>query len=213
MTDPAVANSAPESATVGPNAILQYLPVLQTRLGETGMVDFFEAEHLDFFPDGTEMIAEEHAARFHQAVLRSFPDKASDLARDAGGATADYIIANRIPKFARAILALLPRPVAENMLCRSIAEHAWTFAGSGVFKVDNQSSIAFEIRSNPIVLGMHTEHPVCDWHVAVFERLFSRLIGGGYNVVETSCCAMGDSACRFELQRQQRADDTLGNRQ
>ena len=213
MSNPTVASSASESATVGPNAILQYLPVLHNSLGEMGMIDFFEAEHLDCFPDGTEMIAEEHAARFHQAVLRSFPDKASELARDAGGATADYIIANRIPKFARAILALLPRPVAENMLCRSIAEHAWTFAGSGVFNVDNQSSIAFEIHGNPIVRGMHTEHPVCDWHVAVFERLFARLIGGGYRVVETSCCAMGDSACRFELQRKQHADDTLGNRQ
>ena len=202
MIDRTVASSNSGAATVGPNAILQYLPVLQESLGATGLIDFFEAEHLDCIPDGSEMIDEAHAARFHQAVLRSFPDKASDLARSAGAATAEYIIANRIPKFARAILAILPRPVAENMLCRSIAEHAWTVTGSGVFNVENQSPITFEIGRNPIVQGMHTQQPVCDWHVAVFERLFHGLIGGNYTVVETQCCATGSSACRFELRHQ-----------
>ncbi len=210
MNNPTVASPDPGTATVGPNAILQYLPVLQESLGEAGLCDFFEAEQLDFIPDGSEMIDEIHAARFHQAVLRSFPDRAGQLARSAGAATAEYIIANRIPKFARAILAILPRPVAENMLCRSIAEHAWTFAGSGVFSVDNQTPITFEIGRNPIVMGLRSDAPVCDWHVAVFEQLFTRLIGGKYQVIERQCCASGAEACRFELQHQGKAGKHRG---
>ena len=201
MTSPAVTSSETGAATVGPNAILQYLPVLQDNLGESGVQSFFETEHLDFIPDGSVMIDEGQAARFHQAVMRSFPDKAGELARGAGSATADYIIANRIPKFARAILAILPRPVAENMLCRSIAEHAWTFAGSGVFRIANQTPTVFEIHDNPIVQGVRSSVPVCYWHVAVFEQLFSRLIGGGYRVVETACCAAGSRACCFEVRQ------------
>ena len=199
MTHSTVTGPETGAATVGPNAILQYLPVLQENLGAAGLKNFFEAAHLDFIPDGSEMIDEGQAARFHQAVLHSFPDRAGELARGAGSATADYIIANRIPKFARAILAILPRPVAENMLCRSIAEHAWTFAGSGVFEVANQAPITFEIQNNPIVQGLRSDTAVCAWHAAVFEQLFSQLIGGGYQVIESTCCATGSGICRFEV--------------
>ena len=201
MTSGAGVRTGDGAARVGPNAILQYLPVLEKRLGKSGLAGFLKAENLEVIPDGHTMIEEAQAARFHQAVRREFPDTANELARHAGAGTAEYIIANRIPAFARAILAILPRPVAENMLCRSIAEHAWTFAGSGIFSVDSQPPITFEIIANPIVDGERSSHPICAWHTAVFERLFCRLVGGTYDVVEKQCCACGEEACRFELLR------------
>jgi divinyl protochlorophyllide a 8-vinyl-reductase len=86
------------------------------------------------------------------------------------------------------------------MLCRSIASHAWTFVGSGAFTVADRSSIVFEIVANPFVRGERSNEPICEWHAAVFERLFTRLVGRAYRVTETRCCASGEAACRFELQ-------------
>jgi divinyl protochlorophyllide a 8-vinyl-reductase len=202
MTMAAVARgAATDAARVGPNAILQYLPVLQEHIGSTGLDGFLEVEQLADVPDGSTMIEEAEAARFHRAVRRAFPGAAPMLARRAGTRTAEYIIAHRIPAPARAVLATLPRPLAEKMLCRSIAKHAWTFAGSGTFRAQGRSTITFEILGNPIVGGERADQPICHWHTAVFERLFSRLVGGDYEVTEKQCCACGAPACRFELTR------------
>ncbi len=201
MTASAAASAGAGHARVGPNAILHYLPVLEDAMGRPALDAFLTAEHFETVSDGSEVIEEGLAAKFHQAVRRQFPDVAPELARHAGAGTADYIIANRIPAFARAILALLPRPVAEDMLSRSIAEHAWTFAGSGEFRVHRQPPMTFEIIGNPIVRGECASHPICEWHAAVFAHLFSKLVGGGYTVTERQCCASGAESCRFELLR------------
>ncbi len=201
MTPPAAASPGVGIARVGPNAILQYLPVLEKAMGRPALDAFLVEEHIEQVPDGSEMIEEGLAAQFHQAVRRQFPDAAVELAREAGERTADYIIANRIPAFAKAILALLPRPVAEDMLTRSIADHAWTFAGSGEFRVHRQPPITFEIIGNPIVRGETATHPICEWHAAVFAHLFSKLVSGDYSVTERQCCANGAESCRFELLR------------
>lgn len=191
-------------ARVGPNAILQYLPVLENAMGVSALDAFLTAEHLQRVPDDAGMIEEHLAAEFHQAVRRCFPDTAPELAEHAGAGTAEYIIANRIPAFAKAILALLPRPVAEDMLSRSIADHAWTFAGSGVFHVHRRPPMTFEIVGNPIVRGERASQPLCTWHSAVFAHLFGKLIGGSYSVIERQCCACGADSCRFELVRNER---------
>ncbi len=60
---------------------------------------------------------------------------------------------SKIPEFARAILAILPRPVIKNMLCRSMDEYAWTFAGSGVFEIAGQTPIVLKIHNKPIGQG------------------------------------------------------------
>jgi divinyl protochlorophyllide a 8-vinyl-reductase len=37
----------------------------------------------------------------------------------------------------------------------------------------------FGIADNPVVRGEVAARPICDWHVAVFERLFADLVGPG----------------------------------
>lgn len=195
------AGSTAGAARIGPNAILQYLPVLRERVGENGLDDFLRATQIDTVPDGSAMIDEAEAARFHQAVRREFMDDARELAESAGTGTAEYIIAHRIPAFARRLLAILPRPLAERMLCRAISAHAWTFTGSGIFSVHSRSPITFDIAANPVVRDEQANKPICDWHAAVFQRLFVRLVGGAYSVREIQCCACGNPTCRFELRR------------
>ena len=194
-------NQQPGAGRVGPNAILQFLPVLEREIGTRGLASLLAAAGIEAVPDGSALIDERSAARLHHAVREQLPDTAPGLACQAGRRTADYIIRHRIPRPARWLLRVLPRARAEKLLARSIEQHAWTFAGSGEFIVVSASPLTFEIRGNPMVAGEESAAPLCQWHCAVFERLYSRLLRAGYAVRETSCRATGATACRFEVHR------------
>ena len=186
-------------ALIGPNAILQMLPVLDDVLGKVGRAKLLARSGVYDLPDGTCMIPERDAARVHQQLRRDAPEAAPRIATLAGLNTADYILAHRIPKPAQAILRILPTPLAARLLSRAIAKHAWTFAGSGAFSVLDPWH--FEIAGNPIVQGELGEACLCHWHAAVFTRLYRRLVTRGALCIETTCCAQGASACCFEITR------------
>jgi divinyl protochlorophyllide a 8-vinyl-reductase len=97
------------------------------------------------------------------------------------------------------LIRALPGPLGARMLAAAIARHAWTFAGSGAFRVVSHRPLTFEVAGNPLTAGAVSDHPMCDWHAAVFERLFSRLVWPGAVAQEVNCCACGDAACRFVL--------------
>jgi bacteriochlorophyll 4-vinyl reductase len=124
------------------------------------------------------------AARLHQALRAEMPEVAPMLAREAGWRTGDYILAHRIPKPAQRLLRLMPARLAAPILARAVKNlrgvgavpgglaHAWTFCGSGEFRLVSTWPVVFEIADNPVVRGEHSETPLCHWHAAVFERLF-----------------------------------------
>jgi divinyl protochlorophyllide a 8-vinyl-reductase len=118
---------------------------------------------------------------------------------DAGTRTADYILANRIPKLAQAVLKLLPAPLAARALAAAIAAHAWTFAGSGRFSVLRGNPMLLEIAQNPLCAEDRAGAAICAWHTAVFQRLFQALVSPAARVVETACEGQGDSCCRFAV--------------
>lgn len=192
---------AGDTARVGPNAILQLVPVLDEYVGADARQRLFLDAGVAELPDGREMINEAPVVRLHQALRRSLPDIATAVAASAGAATGDYVIANRIPAFAKTVLKLLPAGLAAHSLSRAITRHAWTFVGSGTFRVASLKPLVFEIADNPVVRGERSESPVCDWHAAVFERLFRRLVADDYRVVETTCAAANGEVCRFDLHR------------
>ncbi len=188
-------------ARIGPNAILQLVPVLDDGLGVDARVALCKTAGIVELPDGNSMVDEEPIARLHQALRREAPELAPELARRAGIATGDYVLANRIPGFARTLLKLLPARLSAPLLARAIEKHAWTFTGSGTFRIAAMKPMVFEITDNPVVRGEHASEPVCHWHAAVFERLFRRLVHDDYRAVETECAAAGGDCCRFELRR------------
>lgn len=192
--------AAAGTARIGPNAILQMVPVLDQLGGLKLRTEILARAGVFELPTGDEMIPEGAAARVHQEVRRSLPDMAPALSWAAGRGTADYILEHRIPKPAQWVLRHLPAPLAAWMLARAIRDHAWTFAGSGEFRL--VSKTCFEIAGNPVVRGESADHPLCDWHAAVFARLFQVLVHPDYVCVETECTAMNGSVCRFELRRQ-----------
>jgi divinyl protochlorophyllide a 8-vinyl-reductase len=144
------------------------------------------------------MLPEADCAAVHQALRRLTPE-AEALLAEAGLATGDYILANRIPKLAQAMLRLLPGGLAAPVLTKAIAKHSWTFAGTGEFRVESSRPLVVSVAQNPLVAGWRTDTPQCVWHVSVFRRLYGRLVWPGVQVTEVACCACGDPGCRFEL--------------
>lgn len=187
-----------EAGRIGPNAILQLVDVLERR-GEFDLCRSVLAEAgVSRPPRNAGMLPEVDCAAVHQALRRLAPG-AEGLLEEAGLATADYILAHRIPRVAQAVLRVLPGSVAARVLTQAIARHSWTFAGTGEFRVDGSRPLVLSVTRNPVVVGWRASTPQCIWHVAVFRRLYGRLAWPGVRVTEVACCACGDPACRFEV--------------
>ena len=190
------------SGLIGPNAILQLMPVLVSRLGAARTHELLHSAQIAKIPDGSAMIPQEDAARLHHAVRAHEPAQAIAILREAGERTADYILAHRIPRFAQIILKILPAPLAARILSRAITQHAWTFTGSGHFRA--VTPWHFEIKNNPLIAGEHADHPLCVWHEAVFARLYRELVAADTVCVEDTCgAAHKTGCCRFIMGRNQ----------
>jgi divinyl protochlorophyllide a 8-vinyl-reductase len=187
-----------DAGRVGPNAILQLVDVLERR-GEGELLSAVLAEaRVSRPPRDAGMLPEADCAAVHQALRRLAPG-AEAMLEEAGLATGDYILAHRIPKLAQGLLRVLPGGVAASVLTKAIARHSWTFAGTGEFRVEALRPLVVSVARNPLVAGWWAEVPQCIWHVAVFRRLYGRLVWPEVEVRELACCACGDAACRFEI--------------
>lgn len=178
-------------ARIGPNAVLQLMAVLDRNEGRRVRDRVFAGLRLPAPDSG--MIPEAEAIAAHRALREALPDRADALLVAAGEATADYILRHRIPAVAKLVIRLLPPAMGARVLARAIARHAWTFAGSGRFRVAGFAPLTFELADNPLV----TQGKPCLWHSAVFRRLFSALVWRGCRVEEVECAGLGGGVCRF----------------
>lgn len=190
----------PAEARIGPNSVLQLVRVLDAHVGQAARQALMREAGLMTLPPDSGLMPEGPAARLHQALRLRYPaEAASLLAGEAGERTGDYILAHRIPDPAQRLVRALPRALATRLLAGAIGRHAWTFAGSGDFRVARGRPLTFELHDNPVVRGEHAAQPLCHWHAAVFQRLFNALVSSDIRCVETHCCAMGAPACRFAI--------------
>jgi len=190
---------------IGPNAILQLAPVIERFGGHDRLQHMMAQAGLFELPDGLSMIPEGNAARLHRQLRTEEPALAPVLSAEAGRRTADYILAHRIPAPAQRLLCALPPALAAWALSKAIAQHAWTFAGSGAFRA--RSAWVFEIAANPLVRGEVSATPLCAWHAAVFEGLYRTLVAPDCQCREVSCCAQAPGTpCRFEIRRRPGSD-------
>ena len=196
--DGGLAGRYDHAARIGPNAILQLVPVLDAALGVAARDALFYRAGVDMPPPDAGMWPELQVTRLHAALWHAHPELAPGLLRQAGLATADYILANRIPRLAQALIRLLPATLGARVLAKAIAKHAWTFAGSGVFAIEGFAPLTFALQGNPLASGTG-DYPDCHWHSAVFERLFSTLVWPAVTVTETDCAAKGGNICRFVI--------------
>lgn len=178
MADPHAATlPVAPGALIGPNAVLQMAWAMEGTIGAAAAREVLEVAGIDALPSGEAMISEAEALRLHQALVMLHPDAAEGIADQAALGTADYIIANRIPRFAALALRWLPAPIAARLLMRAIERHAWTFVGAGAFIVTGPWQFTID-RSQA---GDRTAPPetLFRWYAAVFARLYSRLVRAG----------------------------------
>jgi divinyl protochlorophyllide a 8-vinyl-reductase len=187
------------TARIGPNAVLQLAPAMDRIAGEGARRALFAPLGFDPLPDPTAMIDEARVAALHSALRRYHPENAREIAIAAGQSTGDYILAHRIPHAAQTLLRALPARVAAPILTRAILAHGWTFCGTGTLSARSGPPVVFTLADNPIIRGDHAPAPLCDWHAAVFERLFAGLVHPRAHAIESACCATGAPACRFEI--------------
>ncbi|MTI44828.1 divinyl protochlorophyllide a 8-vinyl-reductase [Roseibium hamelinense] len=195
---PSIASASTESL-IGPNAVSQLLDVLTKEGGAELRSDFERKAGLVPLPDLTSMIPETVAATAHNTVRHCYAKTSIGILKRAGYQTGDYILANRIPAPAKWLLKALPDFLASRLLAQAVAKHAWTFAGSGEFRVTSQNPLTFTLKDNPLIRGENAASPQCIWHAMVFQRLFNALVDANAKVIETECCAMGHPACRFQI--------------
>ncbi|MGO9421202.1 bacteriochlorophyll 4-vinyl reductase [Roseiarcus sp.] len=190
------------SGRVGPNAAIQLLRVLPLAAEpETVLRILVTAGVLDWaIHPPTDMVEERSVAALHRATRKILHlEEGLAVLAEAGGLTGDYILANRIPGWARAALKALPARISSRLLAKAITAHAWTFVGSGRFACCFANGLTFEIWSNPFCVGERSDSPICAWHAAVFQRLYQALASPRARVVETHCSARGDACCRFAV--------------
>jgi divinyl protochlorophyllide a 8-vinyl-reductase len=198
----AATGAAGAGARIGPNAIIQVAAALRARQGERLATDLFAAaglgHHLDALP--TAMVEESEVTRLQEALRAQLePSQARAVCREAGQRTADYLLANRIPRPVQWLLRALPAGAASRVLLTAIGRHAWTFAGSARFTVTRGPPLVLSIAGCAVCRGAALTAPACDYYAATFEHLYRELVDPRTVVTETECQACGGEACRFEL--------------
>ena len=197
-----MAHASAEAGRIGPNAIIRVAETLRDVLGEeTTRLIFARAHlepHLAHPPAG--MVPEEDVGALQTALFDGLEEsEARKIAFEAGLRTGDYLLANRIPKPAQAVLKVLPPFLASRVLLAVIKKHSWTFAGTGDFRVANGRPVIVSVKGCPLCRGRHGAHPQCDYYAGTFQRLFEVLVSRNTSVRETSCEATGGSSCAFEI--------------
>lgn len=190
------AGAANPAAKVGPNAVTQVAAALRAAGGD-GLADqvFGTAGLAGILATPPEKMVDQNvAARLHDTLRQTLPPQdAQNISEDAGVRTADYLLANRIPRGAQWAMKTLPPRLAALILLKAMASNAWTYAGTGHVRTKTGNPCTLEIIDNPLA------QPFCPWHVAVFERLFRALVTKNAKVTHRSCCANGAVACQFNI--------------
>jgi divinyl protochlorophyllide a 8-vinyl-reductase len=188
-------------ACLGPNAVTRLAEALRERDGEGATQRVFGtaqlAAHLAHPPQ--EMVPEREVAALHAALRAELGiAEARRVGRLAGERTAAYLLAHRVPRLMRLLLPLLPAWLAARLLCRAIAAHAWTFAGSGRLRISlGRRCVTMDLAASPVCSDQRCDEPLCDYQAATIEGLFAALVHEGARTEEAACHAQGAPACRF----------------
>lgn len=195
------------AARIGPNAIIQVAAALVAADGAERMRTLFACAGLRHHLDSptAHMEDEDEVVRLHARLRESHsPDECRRIARAAGLATGDYLLAHRIPRGAQRLLRGLPATLASRAMLAAIGKHAWTFAGSGTFRAYpgpwlRGCPVVVAIEQCPLCRGALAPEPICDCYAATFERLYGVLVSPAARVREVRCHARGDTECAFEI--------------
>ena len=187
-----------DGGTIGPNSVLQTVAALKRRRPAGEVRDIVSAAGIpDRFPTG--MIPEawfidlvaEMRARLPAVVCQ-------EVLREAGYFTAKYVSERRIPTAVRWILALVPVRWGLPLLLKGCAAHAWTFAGSGEFRILGTPPRTLVLSAPPTCPPGRGQGFGGAYYEAAFEELLA-IAASGVRIRELSCRSRGDAECRFSM--------------
>ena len=184
---------------IGPNAVLQLAHVMEERIGAARTMKVMRKAGLGALPSGEGMIPEADAIALHHALAFCEGELAEDLVRESGVRTADYIIANRIPKAAVWLLKRLPAPLAGRLLMMAIGKHAWTFTGAGQFAASGPWR--FTINRSETAGWSDPPESLFAWYEAVFERLFQQLTAPECQCKDECCTGPATRVHHYRIER------------
>lgn len=178
------------SAVVGPNAVLQLAAALKEEGGDALVAEVFGAAGQAALLEGppSVMVDERVPAALFDALWAVYPHRAREVAAEAGRRTADYVMAHRIPDFAKRLLRVLPDWLAARLLLTAIRKNAWTFAGSGTCAVAVPGG-AMVLDDNPMPM------PESIWHKAVIGRMVASLLHPATRLEHVDCLHSDTRAC------------------
>lgn len=195
-------SDAAHTGRIGPNAVIRLAEALDALESKAVTKRLFIAADLESYvhapPEA--MVPEDDVTLLHRHLRHDLsPTRAASVSWLAGQRTADYLLANRIPKPVQRVLKLLPARLAAFILLKAIGAHAWTFAGTSRFTWKMGRPITLTFEDCPLCRGGHASEPCCGYYSATFEGLFRMLISADAAARETECIAAGARACKFEL--------------
>ncbi|MEM1285053.1 MAG: bacteriochlorophyll 4-vinyl reductase [Pseudomonadota bacterium] len=173
------------TARIGPNAIIQVLDALSDQTDEaTRHAIIAEAGMSPYLSETpTDMVDERQVVRLHQSVRAHLPEsRGLEVLRQAGDQTARYILANRIPAPAKAVLRALPARLAAPALLAAIGKHAWTFVGSGRFSYLSGRPTHITLTDCPACQEVYGSHEPSTYFEATFASLFRALVHPGAHI-------------------------------
>ncbi len=193
------ADAAAPKAMIGPNAVLQTLRAIAELEGTTCYEAVARGAALPA-TDPEHMIPEARFVRLVQSLRRTLPWARSEaVLHRAGEYTADYVAANRIPRFFRRLLRALPPRLALPLLLAAFRRHAWTFAGGGRFDTAGDYPADIILKGCPTCRNAPEATAAGAYYEAAFQGLL-RLAADNVRVHETACEACGDDCCRFSIE-------------
>ncbi|MBK8211246.1 MAG: bacteriochlorophyll 4-vinyl reductase [Rhodospirillales bacterium] len=156
------------------------------------------AGYLDAAPE--HMVDEREVAALHAVIAAELdPETARIVSWSAGARTGDYLLARRIPQAAQRLLRVLPSRLASRFLLAAVQRNAWTFVGSGDFRVTSGVPVRITISGCPICRDVAAGAPRCGYFAATFQRLYRTLVHPKAEVREIACTAGETRRCEFEI--------------
>ncbi len=148
---------------IGPNAVIRLVEALDAFDGRAVTTRLFRSADLEAYvvtPPET-MVPEDQVTALHHKLRREMgASHAASVSWIAGLRTADYLLANRIPKPVQRLLKLLPRRLAAFILLKAIGNHAWTFAGTSRFSWRIGRTITLTFENCPLCREIALHPPV-----------------------------------------------------
>ena len=197
-----MAHASAEAGRIGPNAIIRVAETLRDVLGEDTTRLIFASAHLEphLAHPPTGMVPEEDVGALQTALFDGLEEsEARKIAFEAGLRTGDYLLANRIPKPAQAVLKVLPPSLASRICSAQSGSTPGPSPGPATSVSRNGHPVIVSIKRCPLCRGRHGDHMQCDYYAGTFQRLFEVLVSRNTFVREISCEATGGDSCAFEI--------------